>query len=241
MEESLSTSGEVPGEPVGVEYTAEEKRFLVEVAHANLESVESDDKLKHFADVWWNLCNWEGTRAGVLDGKAQGLLALASIASAVVTVTASLGSETSSIDYLRAAGLFMFVLAAALAVFALRVSDHGGFLDRGVFEALGYTGEADDWFPAFSDKDPFRLYLREISMQRWAVYRAFKDASNKKAAWIKWAQYAALAGTVLLGVSVLAHVSSHIEKELTSKRPDAASQAQPGGGKSTTPASAASK
>lgn len=195
-----------PGEPLGPDYSAEERQFLVEVAHANLNKTSSPDTLKHFSDVWWNLCGWEATRAGVLDGKAQGLLTLASIVGAVVTVSAAFGGDQVAGGYWRAAAIFAFILAAAAAVWALRVADHGGFNDKGVFEALAYDGAAVDWFPAFDDKDTFRLYLREISMQRWAVYRRFKNASRQKAKRVAVAQYTALAGAILLAASVVIQI-----------------------------------
>ena len=233
----MSNSSQLPGEPIGAEYTPDEKRFLVEVAHANLDRIADNDTLKHFADVWWNLCNWEAARAGVLDGKAQGLLTLASVVGAVVTVSAALGGDQIGGGYWRAASIFMFIIAALLAVWALRVADHGGFFDRGVFEALTYTGDAADWFPAFADKDPFRLYLREIAMQRWSVYRGFKDASTEKSRRVARAQYAALFGALLLAVSVLVQLSQSTN---TRSNPEIAKPASQQGSVAKQPSGAAS-
>jgi len=234
----VSNHSDLPGEPTGATYTPDERRFLVEVAHANLDKVEDSDTLKHFADVWWNLCNWEATRAAVLDGKAQGLLTLASIVGAVVAVSAALGGDQVGGSYWRAASIFMFIVAAFLAVWALRVADHGGFFDRGVFEALTYTGEAADWFPAFQDKDHFRLYLREIVMQRWSVYRGFKDASTKKARRVARAQYAALFGALLLAISVIAQLS---QSGITKSDPAIAKAASQSGSLAKQAGGAASK
>lgn len=199
---------EKPGEMYGPDFSEEERRFLIEIAHSNLDKVSATDTLKHFSDVWWNLCSWESTRAGVLDGKAQGLLTLASIVGAVVTVSAAFGGDQVAGAYWRAAAIFLFILAAGIAVWALRIVDHSGFNDRGVFDALTYDGAAADWFPEFQDKDPFRLYLREIIMQRWSIYRRFKNASREKARRISIAQNTALAGAVLLAASVVIQIQA---------------------------------
>jgi len=211
---------DVPSEGFGPDYSEPEKRFLIEVAHASLNKITATDTLKHFCDVWWNLCSWESTRAGILDGKAQGLLTLASIVGAVVTVSAAFGGDQVAGGYWRAAAIFLFIVAAGAAVWALRVVDHGGFNDRGVFEALTYDGAAADWFPEFDDKDAFRLYLREVSMQRWAVYRRFKDASREKARRVSIAQYIALAGAVVLAASVVIQInaSSTAHSSITDKK-----------------------
>ncbi len=227
---------EIPGEGFGPDYSVEERRFLVEVAHSSLNKITTTDTLKHFCDVWWNLCSWESTRAGILDGKAQGLLTLASIVGAVVTVSAVFGGDQVAGAYWRAAAIFFFIVAAGAAVWALRVVDHGGFNDRGVFEALTYDGAAVEWFPEFEDKDAFRLYLREVSMQRWAVYRRFKDASREKARRVTIAQNIALFAAVLLAASVVIQIIA----SSTPKSPDSgtASRTAP---KASAPQPSASK
>lgn len=220
----MSSSSNPPGEPDGPPFSAAEKRFLVEVAHKHLDGVADNDTLKHFADLWWNLCGWESARAAVLDGKAQGLLTLASIVGAVVTVSAALGGDQVAGAFWRALAIFLFVLAAFAAVWALRVRDHGGFLDRGVFEALSYNGDAADWFPAFADKDRFRLYLREVAMQRWSVYRSFKQASAEKGRRVSFAQNLALAGALVLAISVI--VQMHAARKALPDRGSSATQSQ---------------
>lgn len=193
---------------VGADYSAIEQAFLVKVAHARLDATENSDVLKHHSDLWWNLCGWEATRAGVLDGKAQALLSLASVVGAVVALSTALGGDQVVGGLLRASSIIAFIVAAGLAVWALRVREHAGFHDGGTFDALCYDGKAVDWFPEFKDKDAYRLYLRELCMQRWAVYRRIKGTSDEKGRRVVHAQYAALAGAALLALSVVVQVLS---------------------------------
>ena len=195
-------------EPIGAEYSATERAFLVEMAHANLNATENSDVLKHHSDLWWNLCGWEATRAGVLDGKAQALLSLASVVGAVVSLSTNLGGDQVLGGLLRASSITFFIVAATIAVWALRVREHAGFHDGGTFTAICYDGKAIDWFPEFKDKDAYRLYLRELCMQRWAVYRRMKVSSDEKGRRVAYAQNAALAGALLLAISVLVQVLS---------------------------------
>jgi hypothetical protein len=216
-------------EPTGADYSAIEQAFLIKIAHASLDATESSDVLKHHSDLWWNLCGWEATRAGVLDGKAQSLLSLASVVGAVVSLSTTLGGDQVVGGLLRATSIVSFILAAAIAVWALRVREHAGFHDGGTFGALCYDGKAVDWFPEFKDKDGYRLYLRELCLQRWAVYRRIKGSSDEKARRVIHAQYAALAGAVLLALSVVVQViSSHTaqaSKSTASQGPSVASSA----------------
>jgi hypothetical protein len=195
-------------EPVAADYSTTERTFLVEIAHANLNSTENTDVLKHHSDLWWNLCGWESARAAALDGKAQALLSLASVVGAVVSLSTALGGDQVLGGFFRALSIVSFIAAAALAVWALRVREHAGFHDGGTFSALSYDGRAVDWFPEFKDKDTFRVYLREICLQRWAVYRRIKATSDEKATRVVRAQYAALFGAVLLAISVVIQVVS---------------------------------
>ena len=202
MADDLSTLGETLGPP----FTAQEKEFLIRVAHRGLNSVDDTDTLKHFADVWWNLCNWEARRVAVIDGKAQGLLSLASVVGTVVAVATAMGGEQHSGAIWRAISVLMFVVAAAVAILGLRLKDHGGFNDKGVFDALTYDGEVADWFPEFNDKTAFNLYLREIAMQRWSVYRRFKNTIAQKVQRVLWAQHFALFGACFLSVSIFVQI-----------------------------------
>lgn len=192
--------GEVPGPDL----TPAQRAFLSQVAYPNLnKSPTCDDQLKHIADVWWNLCQWEKQRADVLDGKAQSLVGLASIASAVVAVVGpTMASSANWGGAFRFLAVLAFLVTAICAVRALRIADHGGFYDIDVFNALGIHASPTD--PAASvDKDPFRTYLREIAAQRWLVYSMYKSASAVKAEKIVVAQWWAIGALSLLVASVL--------------------------------------
>lgn len=185
-----------PGESLDVELTLEQIRFLKIVAQPKLNAVPDEDTLKHFADVWWNLCQWEKQRADVLDGKAQSLVGLASIASALIGLGA--GQLTPGLpSFFRVLAAVTFLLTVLFSVSALRVRQVAGFLDSDVFLALNATPVLKDTL-GFKDDDPFRNYLRETSMQRWFVYDSFKTASSTKAARVRRAQY--LAGAAVFFV-----------------------------------------
>jgi hypothetical protein len=191
------------GEEGATDLSQTERQFIVEVAHANLNHTLDNDTLKHFADAWWNLCSWESQRASGLDSKAQGMLGLSSIAGAVVTVSAPMAGSFAWPIGLRVAAIAGFVVTALFAILALRVRDHGGFFDQGVFEALAYPDNVVPWFPAYVDDDRFRRYLREMAIQRWLVYRRHKDASRDKVLWVERAQIAAFVSGLLLALSVV--------------------------------------
>lgn len=182
--------------------TPTQKTFLDGIAFPHLNGTTNADTLKHFADVWWNLCMWEKQRADVLDGKAQMLLGLAGVASSFVAVAKPIGLFThdpKKIALLMA--LLALMLAAIAAVLALRVTDYGGFLDTDVFGALTIT-KTLPIESLFADNDPHLSYLRELSMQRWLVYSTYKAASSVKARRVQIAQYLALSGFILLVASI---------------------------------------
>jgi hypothetical protein len=186
----VATKTNDAGEP-GVDLTPEEIRFLNEVAFPALDATKDDDTLKHFADVWWNLCLWEKQRADVIDAKATGLLGLSSIASAVVAATNLTGQG-------RAIAASLFLIAAICAVIALFVRDHSGFVDTEVFGALAAGTKPVGVSKKFSEEHAFRGYLREIVMQRWLIYRNFKSVSETRAKFVQGAQgFAVLAILVL--------------------------------------------
>ncbi|MGV7240930.1 hypothetical protein [Caballeronia sp. M23-90] len=133
--------------------TEKQIEFIQKVAHPRLDAVPGADTeiLKHFSDVWWNLCLWEKQRADVLDGKAQSLVGLASIASALVGLsTLTTGAEPGEI---RAWAACMFLVTVLLAIWALLVSNHGGFLDYEVFDALTAGAKPVGVTPPFTDKN----------------------------------------------------------------------------------------
>jgi len=169
-------------------------RLIQQVAFPKLDATTDSEVLRHFADVWWNLCLWEKQRADVLDGKASALLGLSSIASAVVAATA-VGAPA------RLLAVILFLGAAACAVWALLARDHGGFLDQDVFGALT-AATAPLGTPPFKDADVLRSYLREIVMQRAVVYANFKLASKRRSSAVLVAQLLSLAAVVCLAVVV---------------------------------------
>lgn len=184
-----------------------ELTFLKGVAHEKLDELTdatSDvEVLKHFADVWWNLCLWEKQRADVLDGKAQALLGLASISSAVVTAAAAAMPSASGIGWwLRIGAVLGFLVAAAFAVWSMRLRDYKGFLDTDVFGALDIKPGADV-LPKFKVTGRQVAYLRDISMQRWLVYNSFKDQSAEKATRIIIGQVVALISIVWLVLAIV--------------------------------------
>ena len=191
------------GEPIENPLSPRQVKFLSKIAHPCLNAVTDNDTLKHFADVWWNLCLWEKQRADVLDGKAQTLIGLATIASAVVTVAVPVVGSDGPGAGLRVAAVVAFLLTASLAVWSLRIAEYGGFLDTDVFGALTIATVPAGPIPAFDDKDPFRSYLREITMQRWLIYNSFKSASSVKADRVEKAQWLAIVAIALLVISVL--------------------------------------
>jgi hypothetical protein len=190
-----------PGEPIEVELTPEQIRFLKIVAQPKLNAVPDEDTLKHFADVWWNLCQWEKQRADVLDTKAQSLVGLASIAGALIGLGA--GALTPGWpSFFRVVAAITFLATVLFAIGALRVRQVAGFLDSDVFLALNATPVLKDTL-GFKDDDPFRNYLRETVMQRWFIYDSLKTASAAKATRVKRAQYLAGASVFFVIVFML--------------------------------------
>jgi hypothetical protein len=176
---------------------AAETGFLREVAAPRLESVTNAELLKHFADVWWNLCLWEKQRADAIDTKASGILGLASVASAIVAV----GGTATQTSASRVVGAILFLVSAALALFALRVRDYTGFADGQVFKALD-SAKAAAQAPTEANDPALIAYLQQVVMQRWLVYKGYKEASNDRAKWVYSAQVAAGAAIVAVCVSI---------------------------------------
>ena len=185
------------GELLTGQISREEQAFIDNVAFKKLDAVVDDDTLKHFADVWWNLCLWEKQRADVIDSKASSLLGLASVASAVVAATGLTGAG-------RPIAVTLFLIAAAFALWALLARDHGGFLDIDVFEALTAATEPVGT-PTSSDPNPKRSYLREISLQRWLIYAGFKKVSKVRSRYVKAGQIFAVAAIASLCVLLWMH------------------------------------
>lgn len=189
------------GEPVEGTIPADDEKFLKEVAYPRLDGTTDPDVLKNFADAWWNLCQWEKQRADVLDGKAQSLVGLASIASAVVAATGPVVGVTPCITWLRVLAVLAFLVTAVMAVMALRIAKYPGFLDADVFAALAIN-DTKNIVPKYTDLDKTKSYYRELAMQRWVIYRGFKRASESKASSVFRAQIGAIASVGLLVVLI---------------------------------------
>jgi hypothetical protein len=178
------------GEPA-TSTTEKEDAFLRTVAAPRLEAVKNAEILKHAADTWWNLCLWEKQRADAIDAKATGVLGLASVASAIIGVTGTIG-----VTFWRVLAAVVFLLAAGVALWALRVKDHGGFADDLVFDAL--TSVPSTGEPPVTNDPSYIGYLQQTIMQRWLVYNRFKAVSRHRAGLVFVAQSFAVIAVVLV-------------------------------------------
>jgi hypothetical protein len=188
------------GEAIVVPLEPDEIRFINDTAHPQLDQVTSLEQLKHFADLWWNLCLWEKQRADAVDSKAQMLLGLSGIATALLGTS---GLTATPEGYIRAVAVGLFLLTVALSVWALRIRQYAGFVDSDIFNALSSHAKPVPVTPPFRDGKPFECYLREIALQRWFIYKSYKKASGSKTGQIQLAQGSACAAVVLTGISVL--------------------------------------
>jgi hypothetical protein len=206
-----------PTRVYGKQMTEEERRYVIGQAFKMLDATRDDRTLSHFADDLWRLCGWERDRARTLDDKAAKILGT----SGVVALAVTLGTRA---DWLTGARLeptlapatlplvvvmilvgavtCLFFFAALLAVIASRPVRYGGFLPEEVFEALTACDSPVGITPAFTDRDPHRCYLRELSLQRWLIYQWHCKVNDQKARWVRRAQAAAIG--MVLGLFLLA-------------------------------------
>jgi hypothetical protein len=187
------------GEPTELELTSDQKNFIEDQGKL-LDQVNDKEVLKHFTDTWWNLCQWEKQRLDILDTKAQMLLGLSGLATAI------LGTGFAEQSYwLRACAAFGFLATMGFAMHALRVTSVGGFIDDEVFGALLAAKTPVGKTQLFSDreKEPYNSYYREIALQRWLIYDFYKKASAVKSKRVKRAQTAAVAAIALAALAVL--------------------------------------
>lgn len=186
----------VAGEKLKVKLKPQQKLFIEQRA-AQLDGIDGDDVLKHFADNWWNLCQWEKQRLDVIDTKAQMLLGLSSIAMAILGT--GFAEQSHGVRVIAAVG---FLLTMVFALVALFVRQVGGFLDLDVFEALSASKVSVGTTPEFKDNNATRCYYRETAIQRWLVYDLYKKASAKKSGWVMAAQLVATLSVVAVAVAV---------------------------------------
>jgi hypothetical protein len=186
------------------ELTAAEREFMNTDVIPKLDKTQDDRVLKDLSDTYWNLCQWEKQRADILDTKAGSLLGFASIAAAVLAAGAVGASHAlDAIAIARMLSLLLFASAVALAIVALAVQQYGTFVDRDVFDAtLSHEAPVGEITP-FADKDPYRCYLREMTLQRWLIYRWYGEQNDEKAQWLKRAQYVALGAVLSLVIPLI--------------------------------------
>ncbi|NPT34217.1 hypothetical protein [Paraburkholderia xenovorans] len=184
------------GEPTKVKLTPEQELFIKQRA-AQLDEIKDAEVLKHFTENWWNLCQWEKQRLDVIDTKAQMLLGLSSIATAI------LGTGFAEQSHIvRAIAAAFFFVTMALALISLFIRQVGGFRDLEVFQALQAFKEPVGSTPKFTDNDQGRCYYRELALQRWLVYDFYKTASKRKSPWVTWAQVTATLAVLMVALAV---------------------------------------
>ena len=194
-------SATVFGEKKAVDLTEEQSRFVRDFAFSHLNKVQDTDQLKHFAETWWNLCQWEKQRLDILDSKAQMLLGLSGIATAILGT-----GVAQQPNILRALAAVAFLATMICALIALLVKNVGGFLDREVFEALSANTSPVGVTPKFRDGSKLNCYYREIALQRWFVYDQYKKASEKKSPRVKGAQFIAVVAIALAAAALVAPI-----------------------------------
>ncbi len=186
-----------------LDLTSTEKDFIANTAFPPLDASEDDKVLEKLADALWNLCLWEGQRATTLDTKAATLTGLSSLAAAVVSASATGQTVGDGVTIARCASIALFILTVLLALYAQRAFRQGAFFDEDVFAALQAHKVPVGEVPAFKDANPYRCFLREISLQRWLVYRKQSDANDAKFHRLLVAQYAAAVATSSLIATVI--------------------------------------
>jgi len=180
------------GQAIEAVLTESETTFISRVAFPQLDAMRDDRTLEKLADVFWNLCLSEQQRATSLDVKAAALTGLSSLAAAVIAAASVSGARPSHALLVgRCVSIGLFVVTVLLSLHAQRVAKYGGFLDADLFDALGAHKEPVGPVPLFADADPHRCFLRELSLQRWLVYRCYCDGNDRKARRLGLAQASA--------------------------------------------------
>ena len=185
------------GEPIEIPLSKPQIEFIRERA-AELDKITDATLLKHSAETWWNLCQWEKQRLDVIDTKAQMLLGLSSIATAILGTGFALQSHI-----IQAIAAFLFLVTMVLALIALYIRKVGGFRDVEVFQALSASTNNVGETPAFTDADPERCYYRETALQRWLVYDFYKTASKRKTPFVFLAQVSATVAVLMAAIAVI--------------------------------------
>jgi hypothetical protein len=176
--------------------------FMTTVAIPQLDEADSRVAEK-LADSVWNLCLWENDRAKTLDTKASALLALSTIAAAVV----SIGANTvlsGTITIMRIVSITLFLGTVLFCLFTLLGRKYGGFLDEDLFEAITAKNRPVGTLPPFKSKDQYTCYLNETILQRWLVYRKHASQNDSKYKWLRIAQFGALLSVASILVTIVA-------------------------------------
>lgn len=158
-----------------------EMEFMNSVAIPMLDGTQDEKSLELLFETFWNLCLWENERKSMLDAKASYLLGLSTIAAAVIAVGG--GAQALMHTKLLLAGgisLGFFTLTVVASLVALFGKKYGAFNDQDVFKSLCSHEEPVGPIKAFEDKDQRRCFLREITLQRWLIYRWYSDGNDTK-------------------------------------------------------------
>jgi hypothetical protein len=141
----------------------------------------------------------------VLDTKAAALTGLSSLAAAVMAASAIPGTAPGRVLFVaRCTSILLFILTVLLSIRAQSARKIGSFRDIDVFNALGAHKLPVGITPAFSDGKPYECFLRELSLQRWLVYRWRSDANDTKYERLAKAQRAAAFAVIGLLATVIA-------------------------------------
>jgi hypothetical protein len=193
---SLQTAERIPSQ--------EENAFMNDFAIPILDKITDSNTLEKFADSFWSLCVWENDRAKALDQKASSLLGLSSIAAAVLAVGGdSVNNLALALLSARAASLLLFALTVASCIYALFLRNYGEFLSKDIFLSLSADKDPVGDIRPFQEKDSYRCYLRETTLQRWLIYKWHSDANDKKAKRVWVSQLLALLAVLSLLVQII--------------------------------------
>jgi hypothetical protein len=186
--------------------TPAEETFIRETAFGHLNRAEDERSLEKLADWLWNLCVLERQRTGSLDAKAATLTGLSSLSAAVMALSASLAnSPKTQIVLVSTQGISvaLFIVTVLLSLRAQALTRLGAFLDADIFEALNASNNPVGITGSFQDANPYRCFLREVSIQRWLIYKRHRDANDNKAKYLGWAQKSAAIAVASLVVVLI--------------------------------------
>ncbi|MEW5922693.1 MAG: hypothetical protein AB1746_01760 [Candidatus Zixiibacteriota bacterium] len=184
--------------------SALEIEFMNEAAIPILDKTQNEESLQNLSEIFWNLCIWEKDRAEILDTKASYLLGLSSIAAAVITVgTIAQNFARSSILISIGISLGLFTITVVTSLITLLGKKYGAFNDLDIFSSLRAHINPIGQIKPFNDNDPRRCFLREITLQRWLIYKWHSDANDSKFKRLIVAQIAAVLSVISLFVCLL--------------------------------------